>query len=205
MPSHRSRPIGYADTSGHRILASRSTIRQADSRDRPEPRTGSMGSVPSISDPGRSRSVRTQFTPDDARRFYDRFGSRQDTQGFYENPALDDLVKYADFEHARSVLEFGCGTGSFARRLLETDLPAMAHYLGLDITSPPYRQERRAGDQAQRHTASRSQEQSRVNAREAPTTWHAVHSFWRFGGCCFRSSIRRVWSTLEDKEATLES
>ena len=107
MPSHRSRPIGNADTSGHRILASRSTIRQADSRDRPEPRTGGMGSVPSISDPGRSRNVRTQFTPDDARRFYDRFGSRQDTQGFYENPALDDLVKYADFEHARSVLEFG--------------------------------------------------------------------------------------------------
>ena len=33
MPSHRSRPIGNADTSGHRILASRSTIRQADSRD----------------------------------------------------------------------------------------------------------------------------------------------------------------------------
>ena len=93
-----------------------------------------MGSVPSISDPGRSRNVRTQFTPDDARRFYDRFGSRQDTQGFYENPALDDLVKYADFEHARSVLEFGCGTGSFARRLLETNLPVKAHYLGLDIS-----------------------------------------------------------------------
>jgi hypothetical protein len=205
MPSHRSRPIGYADTSGHRILASRSTIRQADSRDRPEPRTGGMGSVPSISDPGRSRNVRTQFTPDDARRFYDRFGSRQDTQGFYENPALDDLVKYADFEHARSVLEFGCGTGFFARRLLETDLPVKAHYLGLDIKSPPYRQERRAGDQAQRHTASRSQEQSGVNAREAPTTWQAVRSFWRFGGCCFRSSIRRDRSTLEDNEATLES
>jgi len=142
MPSHRSRPIGNTDISGHRILASRSTIRQADSRDRPEPRTGGMESVPSISDPGRSRNVRTQFTPDGARRFYDRFGCRQDTQGFYENPALDDLVKYADFEHARSVLEFGCGTGSFARRLLETDLPVKAHYLGLDITSPPYRQER---------------------------------------------------------------
>jgi SAM-dependent methyltransferase len=131
--------------------------------------------------------------------------SRQDTQGFYENPTLDDLVKYADFEHARSVLEFGCGTGSFARRLSETDLPVKAHYLGLDMKSPPYRQERRAGDQAQRHTASRSQEQSGVNAREAPTTWQAVRSFWRFGGCCFRSSIRKDRSTLEDNEATLES
>ena len=93
-----------------------------------------MGSIRSISDPGRSRNVRTQFTPDDARRFYDRFGSKQDTQGFYENPALDDLVKHADFEHARSVLEFGCGTGSFARRLFETVLPADARYLGLDIS-----------------------------------------------------------------------
>ena len=134
MPSHRSRPIGNTDISGHRILASRSTIRQADSRDRPEPRTGGMESVPSISDPGRSRNVRTQFTPDDARRFYDRFGCRQDTQGFYENPAIDDLVKHADFEHSRSVLEFGCGTGSFARRLLETVVPADARYIGLDIS-----------------------------------------------------------------------
>ena len=78
--------------------------------------------------------MRTQFTPDDARRFYDRFGSKQDTQGFYENPALDDLVNHADFEHSRSVLEFGCGTGSFARRLFEAVLPADARYLGLDIS-----------------------------------------------------------------------
>ena len=75
------------------MLAFRLTINQAESRDRPEPRTGGMGPVQSISDPGRSRNVRTQFTPDDARRFYDRFGSKQDTQGFYENPALDDLVE----------------------------------------------------------------------------------------------------------------
>ena len=93
-----------------------------------------MGLNQPIADPGSSRNVRTQFTPDDARRFYDRFGSKQDTQGFYENPALDDLVNHADFEHARSVLEFGCGTGSFARRLLEMVLPADAHYLGLDIS-----------------------------------------------------------------------
>jgi ubiquinone/menaquinone biosynthesis C-methylase UbiE len=78
--------------------------------------------------------VRTQFTPDDARRFYDRFGSKQETQGFYENPPLDALVKHADFEHARSILEFGCGTGSFARRLLGMVLPPDAHYLGLDIS-----------------------------------------------------------------------
>jgi ubiquinone/menaquinone biosynthesis C-methylase UbiE len=87
-----------------------------------------------IIDPGSWKNMRTQFTPEDARRFYDQFGSMQDTQGFYENPALDDLVNHADFEHAHSILEFGCGTGSFARRLLETVLPADAHYLGLDIS-----------------------------------------------------------------------
>ena len=94
-----------------------------------------MGPVPSISDPGSSSNVRATFTPDDARQFYDRFGSRQDTQGFYENPALDHLVKHADFERARSVLEFGCGTGSFARRLFETVLPLDARYLGHDISA----------------------------------------------------------------------
>ena len=45
MPFHRSRPIGNADTSRHRILASRSTIRQAESRDHPEPRPSAIPSV----------------------------------------------------------------------------------------------------------------------------------------------------------------
>jgi len=108
---------------------------QAESRDRPVPKPGGMRPVQSISAPGRLRNVRTDFTPDDALRFYDRFGSRQDTQGFYENPALNDLVKHADFEHAQSLLEFGCGTGSFARRLLDTVLSSNAHYLGLDVSA----------------------------------------------------------------------
>ena len=102
-----------------------------------------MKPVASISDPERSRNVPTQFTPDDARRFYDRFGSKQDTQGFYENPALDDLLEHADFDHARSVLEFGCGTGSFARRLFKMVLPEDAHYLW----SGHQRDHDRTGDQ----------------------------------------------------------
>ena len=32
------------------------------------------------------------LSPEQARRFYDRFGIKQDTQSFYENPALDKLV-----------------------------------------------------------------------------------------------------------------
>jgi SAM-dependent methyltransferase len=78
--------------------------------------------------------VRREFTPADARRFYDRFGSRQDTQGFYENPALDALIEHADFQHARAVFEFGCGTGALARRLFETVLPGDARYVGLDLS-----------------------------------------------------------------------
>ena len=66
--------------------------------------------------------------------FYDRFGKKQDNQGFYENPALDDLIAHAGFEEAQRVFEFGCGTGKFAARLLESHLPAAASYLGCDLS-----------------------------------------------------------------------
>lgn len=69
-----------------------------------------------------------------AQAYYDRFGKKQDSQGFYEDPALDDLVAHADFEGSRRVFEFGCGTGGFAARLLEKHLPASASYLGCDIS-----------------------------------------------------------------------
>lgn len=69
-----------------------------------------------------------------AQRFYDRLGGGQDTQAFYENPALDDLVAHGGFESAQSVFEFGCGTGRFAERLLSEVLPASASYAGTDIS-----------------------------------------------------------------------
>ncbi len=69
-----------------------------------------------------------------ARRFYDRLGAGQDSQRFYENPATGDLAAHADFEHAHSVFELGCGTGSFAERLLAGALPPGAHYLGVDLS-----------------------------------------------------------------------
>lgn len=74
------------------------------------------------------------LSPSAARAYYDRFGTKQDSQGFYENPALDDLIAHADFRDARSVFEFGCGTGKFAVRLLEKQLPPSASYLGCDIS-----------------------------------------------------------------------
>jgi SAM-dependent methyltransferase len=76
----------------------------------------------------------TPLTPIQARAYYDRFGKKQDSQGFYENPALDDLMAHAAFSEARSVFEFGCGTGKLAARLLTRQLPPGATYLGCDIS-----------------------------------------------------------------------
>ena len=48
---------------------------------------------------------------------------------------MDEIAWRGDFYNAAAVLEFGCGTGRFAARLLETKLPASATYLGLDVSS----------------------------------------------------------------------
>lgn len=71
---------------------------------------------------------------EDARRVYDRIGPHQDTQSFYEDPALRDLTRHADFAFARRVFELGCGTGRFALRLLQDELPAGATYRGVDLS-----------------------------------------------------------------------
>ncbi|MCG7199936.1 class I SAM-dependent methyltransferase [Marinobacter pelagius] len=74
------------------------------------------------------------LTRSQARTFYDRFGEKQDAQGFYEDAALGDLIAHAMFEQAEGVFEFGCGTGRLASRLLANHLPASARYLGIDIS-----------------------------------------------------------------------
>lgn len=74
------------------------------------------------------------LTHQEAKRFYDSFGARQDSQGFYENPAVQDMIAHAGFGEAKSVCEFGCGTGRVAALLLSEQLPADATYLGLDIS-----------------------------------------------------------------------
>jgi ubiquinone/menaquinone biosynthesis C-methylase UbiE len=73
------------------------------------------------------------LSPAEAKRFYDRLGSRQDWQGFFENPAINELIAHAAFDSAHSVFEFGCGTGALAARLLQ-HLPADARYVGRDIS-----------------------------------------------------------------------
>jgi ubiquinone/menaquinone biosynthesis C-methylase UbiE len=72
---------------------------------------------------------------EDARRFYDRFGSKQDWQRFYEDPAVRDLIASAAFPEARAVVEFGCGTGRLAETLLRERLPEEATYLAVDLST----------------------------------------------------------------------
>lgn len=74
------------------------------------------------------------LSPVDAAEFYDRFGAKQDSQAFYEDPATDRLVEYAGFDRAKSVVEFGCGTGRFACRLLQDLLPDDSRYVGFDAS-----------------------------------------------------------------------
>lgn len=69
-----------------------------------------------------------------AKRFYDRFGRKQDSQGFYEDRALDELIAHGEFARAHKVFELGCGTGRLALRLLQTQLPEDATYLGFDLS-----------------------------------------------------------------------
>ena len=69
-----------------------------------------------------------------ARRTYDRIGSLQDSQGFYEDQATELVLLHGDFTSAESVFEFGCGTGRFAQRLFEEYLSDAARYRGVDVS-----------------------------------------------------------------------
>jgi len=70
-----------------------------------------------------------------ARRFYDWFGAWQDWQWFYEDRALGAMVEESELRHAASVLEFGCGTGRFAERLLSEVLSPTCRYVGVDVST----------------------------------------------------------------------
>lgn len=71
---------------------------------------------------------------EEARRVYNRIGSFQDSQAFYEDHATDLLVRHGRFGAARHVFEFGCGTGRFALHLLSEHLPSEASYRGVDLS-----------------------------------------------------------------------
>ena len=71
---------------------------------------------------------------EEARVVYDRVGRRQDCHRFYEDPAVQRAVREANLIGARSVFEFGCGTGRFAEMLLDQHLPPTAVYVGVDVS-----------------------------------------------------------------------
>jgi ubiquinone/menaquinone biosynthesis C-methylase UbiE len=75
------------------------------------------------------------LSKEQAKRFYDWMGSKQDMQCFYEAPALTDLIAHLEPAGARKVVEFGCGTGRLAEELLTRYLSPKVCYLGLDLSS----------------------------------------------------------------------
>lgn len=71
---------------------------------------------------------------EEARRVYNRIGSMQDSQAFYEDVATRELIRHGDFPSAESVFEFGCGTGRFAQMLLRDHLGPTAAYRAVDLS-----------------------------------------------------------------------
>lgn len=83
------------------------------------------------------------LSPEQVKRFYDRIGAWQDTQAFYERPAVERMLAHADLSRARSVFELGCGTGRLAHRLLSEVLAPDARYRGVEISATMARLARR--------------------------------------------------------------
>jgi len=75
-----------------------------------------------------------ELTHAQAGAFYDRFGSKQDLQRFYEDAAIDRLLANAALRQAHAIVEFGCGTGRLAARMLDELLPADTTYVGYDVS-----------------------------------------------------------------------
>jgi SAM-dependent methyltransferase len=72
------------------------------------------------------------LTQAETEKFYDALGAKQDGAGFYEGVTLAELTRFADFESATSIAEFGCGTGRFAEELLRMN---NASYFGYDVSA----------------------------------------------------------------------
>jgi ubiquinone/menaquinone biosynthesis C-methylase UbiE len=82
----------------------------------------------------RPKRADTMLSRQEARRVYDRIGSFQDSQRFYEDRATELLLRHGSFASADAVFEFGCGTGRFAIQLFTGFLSPNAIYRGMDIS-----------------------------------------------------------------------
>jgi len=110
-------------------------------------------------------AIETTLSRSAARALYDRIGRWQDTQRFYEDRATADLIAHADLGNARSVIEFGAGTGRLAERLLRDHLPAAARYHGVDISATMVALAReRLSPWASRATVEQSDGSPRIDA-----------------------------------------
>ena len=74
------------------------------------------------------------ISPEEARRFYDGIGSWLDSQSFYEDAAISDLLQHSRFGSAEAIFELGCGTGRFAEALLREHLSDTARYRAYDLS-----------------------------------------------------------------------
>ncbi|MGD1933447.1 MAG: class I SAM-dependent methyltransferase, partial [Candidatus Phaeomarinobacter sp.] len=65
---------------------------------------------------------------------YNRFGAKQDTQGWYEDEPLAEMKRQMDFAAADGILELGTGTGRLAHEVVTELAPVGTRYLGLDLS-----------------------------------------------------------------------
>lgn len=74
------------------------------------------------------------LTRQQARDHYDRSGDLKDRRPSHEKRAIERLVELGDFGSAQAVVEFGCGNGSFAQRLMEEEMPMASTYAAFDLS-----------------------------------------------------------------------
>lgn len=74
------------------------------------------------------------LTHEQAKKYYDNFGEKQDHQ-FYENSPIEKLIESGNFDKANNIFELGIGTGRFAKNLLDNYLSDSCTYVGIDISS----------------------------------------------------------------------
>lgn len=73
--------------------------------------------------------------PHTAQRHYNANAAKQDAQGWYEDAALQLLTSAAQFETATHIIEAGCGTGRYAKLILQQHTPNKTRYTGIDFSS----------------------------------------------------------------------
>lgn len=72
------------------------------------------------------------LSPTQVKSFYDWFGAWQDYNHFYELKPILRMLELIQVERAKTIFEFGCGTGSLAERILNQTKDVK--YIGADIS-----------------------------------------------------------------------